>query len=194
MDLILQIWGGGFYLFNKIFFALAEGKEPDTKRRYKIIGWTLYLLGVPAWVIILMTKHDWIAASIEAGGVPAMLFGLFTVYQNRKTPNQLFDRVAALFTYASLVMGVGYSFYDYGGITSVSQLLEIGVMIGFLVGSYLLAKNNSYGWLFFMLMNCSMGTLMLLQHKPILATQQVFSLGFVIYGFVTAQNKHTKTV
>ena len=192
MDLILQIWGGGFYLFNKIFFALAEGQNPDAKRRYKIWGWMIYILGVPAWVIILIAKHDWIAASIEAGGIPAMLFGLFTVYQNRKTPNPVFDRVAALFTYAALIVGVGYSFYDYGGITSVSQVLEIGVMIGFLVGSYLLAKNNLYGWLFFMLMNISMGTLMLLQHKPILAVQQVLSLCFVTYGFVTAQKNRSK--
>ena len=43
MDLILQIWGGGFYLFNKVFFALAEGKEENTKRRLKIIGWIIYL-------------------------------------------------------------------------------------------------------------------------------------------------------
>lgn len=192
MDLILQIWGGGFYLFNKIFFALAEGKRPETKRSYKIWGWIIYLLGVPAWVIILTAKHDWIAASIEAGGVPAMLFGLFTVYQSRKKPNKIFDRVAALFTYVSLIVGVGYSFYDYGGITSPSQLLEMGVMIGFLVGSYLLAKNNLYGWLFFMLMNASMGSLMLLQHKPILAVQQGLSLCFVIYGFFTAQKTRSK--
>ena len=186
MDLILQIWGGGFYLFNKIFFALAEGKNPDTKRRYKIWGWMIYILGVPAWFIILMTKHDWIAASIEAGGIPAMLLGLFTVYQNRESPHRFFDRVTAFFTYTALLAGVGYSIHDFGGITSFSQVLEIGVMIGFLMGSYLLAKNNLYGWLFFMLMNISMGTLMLLQHKPILAIQQGLSLCFVIYGFVKA--------
>jgi hypothetical protein len=27
MDLIFQIWGGLFYLTNKICFALAEGKD-----------------------------------------------------------------------------------------------------------------------------------------------------------------------
>jgi len=191
MDLIFQIWGGGFYLFNKVFFALAEGKEKKTKRRLKIIGWIIYLLGVPAWVFILVSKHDWIAASIETGGVPAMLFGLFTVYQNEGIPNKIFDFIASLFTYAFLILGVCYSVYDYGGITSVSQPLEIGVMIGFLIGSYLLAKNNSYGWLFFMLMNGSMGSLMLIQDKPILAVQQLVSLCFVIYGFtVSIRTKH----
>ena len=183
MDIMLQVWGGGFYLLNKILFAFAEGKEENTKRQLKLVGWTLYIVGVPAWVIILISKHDWIAASIEAGGVPSMLFGLFTVYQNAESPNKIFDMIASFFTYGFLILGVSYSVYDYGGITSVSQILEIGVMIGFLIGSYLLAKNNSYGWLFFMLMNGSMASLMLIQNKPFLSIQQVVSLCFVIYAF-----------
>lgn len=186
MDIILQAWGGGFYLLNKIFFALAEGQQQQKKRRLKIVGWTIYLLGVPAWVIILVSKHNWIAASIEAGGVPSMLFGLYTVYRNADRPNRIFDKTAFLSTYGFLVMGVGYSVYDYGGVTSFSQLLEMGVMIGFLIGSYLLAKSNLYGWMFFMLMNGSMGALMLIQHKPLLAVQQMISLWFVIYGFFVA--------
>ncbi len=183
MDIILQAWGGGFYLLNKIFLALAEGKNEKTKRQLKIAGWIIYILGVPAWVMILISKHNWIAASVETGGVPSMLFGLFTVYQNAEAPNKIFDFIASLFTYVFLILGVSYSVYDYGGIASVSQLLEIGVMIGFLVGSYLLAKNNSYGWLFFMLMNGSMALLMLIQNKPFLSVQQLVSLCFVIYGF-----------
>ena len=186
MDLILQIWGGLFYLINKICFAIAEGKEENRKRHLKIFGWIIYILGVPAWVIILILKSDWIAASIEAGGLPAMIFGLFNVYKNREKPDRLFDIIASFSTYAFIILGTSYSLYDYGGITSVSQLLEIGVMIGFLLGSYLLAKNNAYGWLFFMLMNVSMGTLMLIQNKPILAFQQMVSLCFVVYGFKTA--------
>lgn len=187
MELILQVWGGGFYLLNKVFFAFAEGKEEKNKRQLKIIGWIIYLLGVPAWAIILISKHDWIAASIEVGGIPAMLFGLFTVYQNTGIPNKVFDFIASFFTYTFLILGTCYSVYDYRGITSVSQGLEIGVMIGFLIGSYLLAKSKSYGWLFFMLMNGSMGSLMLIQNKPILAVQQLVSLFFVIYGFTVAR-------
>jgi len=186
MDLLLQVWGGGFYLLNKIFFALSEGRSKPAKRQLKLFGWAIYILGVPAWVIILIGKHDWIAASIEAGGVPAMLFGLYNAYQQPEIPNKLLDAIASFFTYFFLILGVSYSVYDYGGITSLSQLLEIGVMIGFLIGSYLLAKNNVYGWMFFMLMNGSMGTLMLIQNKPILAVQQSVSLCFVIYGFTVA--------
>ena len=186
MDIFLQAWGGSFYLLNKIFFALAEGKKQKTKRQLRIAGWLIYILGVPAWVIILVSKYDWIAASIEAGGVPSMLFGLFTAYQNSDSPNKIFDLTASLFTYGFLIMGVCYSVYDYGGITSASQLLEIGVMIGFLIGSYLLAKSNLYGWVFFMLMNGSMAALMLIQHKPFLSFQQLVSLCFVIYGFTVS--------
>jgi hypothetical protein len=186
MDIFLQIWGGGFYLTNKVFFALAEGKTSIIKRRFKIIGWVIYILGVPAWVIILSLKKDWIAASIEFGGIPAMLFGLYNIYKNTKYPNQYLDIIASLFTCASILLGVGFSLYSHHGITSMSQVLELGVMIGFLLGSYFMAKSKSYGWIFFMLMNVSMGTLMLIQHKPILSIQQFVSLCFVIYGYWVA--------
>jgi hypothetical protein len=186
MDLVLQIWGGLFYLTNKICFALAEGNKRNRKRQLKIIGWTIYILGVPAWVAILIIKRDWIAASMEAGGIPAMFFGLFNVLKNSEKPNSFFDIVASFFTYAFIIFGTSYSLYDYGGITSISQVLEIGVMIGFLLGSYHLAKNKASGWLFFMIMNGSMGTLMTIQNKPILAIQQAVSLCFVVYGFITA--------
>lgn len=186
MDLLLQAWGGGLYLLNKVLFALAEGRPEETKRQLRIAGWAVYILGVPAWVIILIGKHDWIAAAIEAGGLPALLFGLLNAYQQTNAFNRQLNLVAGLFTYASLALGLGYSLHDYGGITSATQILEIGVMIGFLVGSYLLAKKHVAGWLFFMLMNVSMATLMLLQHKPLLSIQQIASLGFVIYGFTVA--------
>ncbi len=183
MDIALQLWGGTSYLINKIFFALAEGKKQNIKRKLKLYGWGIYIFGVPAWVIILLGEHNWIAASIEAGGIPSMLLGLSTVYQKSQSPNKIFDKVASFFTYGSIVLGVSYSLCDYGGVTSLSQVLEMGVMVGFLLGSYLLAKNNRTGWLFFMLMNGSMATLMLIQNKSLLTAQQLVSLMFVIYGF-----------
>lgn len=192
MDLFLQIWGGGFYLLNKVFFALAEGKHAVRKRQLKIVGWTIYISGVPAWVIILALKNDWIAASIEFGGVPAMLFGLYNIYTNTSEPNSLFDRIASLFTIISISAGVGFSVYSHHGITSIHQLLELGVMIGFLLGSYFMAKNRSRGWIFFMLMNISMGTLMLMQQNPILAIQQFVSLCFVIYGYTMATRNRVR--
>jgi hypothetical protein len=183
MDLILQIWGGSFYLTNKILFALSEGKHGKTKKYLKVSGWSFYILGVPAWVIILVGHEDWIAASIEAGGIPAMLLGLYNTCHDNNRPHKAFNAFVTLCTYSSLAFGLIYSLSIHGGITSVSQILEVGVMLGFLMGSYFMAKNNPNGWLFFMLMNLSMASLMFLQEKPILMVQQLLSLCFVIYGF-----------
>lgn len=183
MDLILQIWGGSFYLINKVLFALSEGKHGKTKKHLKTSGWSIYILGVPAWVIILVGHQDWIAASIEAGGIPAMLLGLYNTYHDNNRPHKAFNIVVTLCTYSSLAFGLIYSLSIHGGITSISQILEVGVMFGFLMGSYFMAKNNASGWLFFMLMNLSMASLMFLQEKPILMAQQLLSLCFVIYGF-----------
>ncbi len=183
MDLMLQVWGGVSYLTNKILFALSEGKDEQIKRQLKIIGWAIYILGVPAWVIILIGKQNWIAASIEAGGIPAMLLGLYNTIHNNQRLLPRFNRVVSFCTYGSLVFGLSLSVWAHGGINSLSQLLEMGVMLGFLLGSYLMAKGNNNGWLFFMLMNLSMAALMLLQGKSILMAQQLLSLCFVIYGF-----------
>lgn len=182
MELVFQIWGGLFYLANKILFALSENKPDKVKKSFKIKGWVIYLLGVPAWVTILISHQDWIAASVEAGGIPAMLLGLYNTYHDNQKENKFFNKFVALCTYSSLAFGVIFSIIHHGGITSISQILEVGVMLGFLLGSYAIAKNNPIGWFFFMLMNLSMATLMLLQDKPILMTQQLISLCFVMYG------------
>jgi hypothetical protein len=183
MDLIFQIWGGGFYLINKILFALSESKQGSFKKKLKIVGWIIYILGVPAWVIILVGHQDWIAASIEAGGIPAMLLGLYNTYHDHKKPHKFFNNFVYLSTYGSLVCGLLYSFNLHSGITSITQVLEIGVMLGFLLGSFYMAKNSSNGWLFFMLMNLSMASLMFLQDKPILMAQQLLSFCFVLFGY-----------
>ncbi|MDC7223359.1 MAG: nicotinamide mononucleotide transporter [Spirochaetales bacterium] len=183
MDLVLQIWGGGFYLLNKVLFALAEGKGEGNDRFLKLTGWAVYILGVPAWVIILLGKQNWIAASIEAGGLPAMFLGFYSVYGRFSEPPKILDRVAGLFTYLALIVGSGYSLWENRGITSLSQLLEIGVMFGFLFGSFLLARKDRRGWLFFIVMNGCMAVLMFLQGKPLLTVQQLVSLAFVVYGF-----------
>ncbi len=188
MDLLLQIWGGGCYLSNKILFSVSESQSETIKRKLKTLGWIIYILGVPAWVIILVSNNDWIAASIEAGGVPAMLLGLYNTIHNHQKVNRTFNRMVAICTYSSLVFGLSFSIYHHGGIVSLNQMLEVGVMLGFLLGSYLLAKGNVNGWLFFMLMNISMASLMLIQDKPLLMAQQLLSLCFVLYGFATSRS------
>lgn len=186
---MLQIWGGVFYLLNKILLALSEGKKVSSRKTLKLSAWTTYILGVPAWIIILVSHHNWIAASIEAGGIPAMLLGLYNAYHDNKKPNKIFNNIVTICTYSSLLFGLSYSVNYHSGINSISQTLEVGMMLGFLLGSYYLARNNNIGWVFFMLMNMSTATLMLLQEKPILMVQQLMSLCFVFYGYNKARHK-----
>ena len=189
MDVILQIWGGGFYLINKMLFALSENKQDIVKKKFKTLGWIIYILGVPAWVIILVGHQNWIAASIEAGAVPAMLLGLYNTYHDHKKPHKRFNQFVSFSIYGSIVFGLIHSFNLYGGLTSLTQILEIGVMLGFLLGSYYMAKNNANGWLFFMLMNLSMASLMFIQAYPILMAQQLLSFFFVLYGFQQSRQR-----
>jgi len=191
MDLVLQIWGGTFYLSNKILLALSESRTGPAKRKFNLSAWLTYLIGVPAWVAILVSHSNWIAASIEAGATPAMLLGLYNAYHDNKKPNKIFNNIVTVITYSSIIFGLSYSINHNSGITSTSQILEIAMMLGFLLGSNYLARGNNIGWLFFMLMNLSTASLMLLQEKPILMVQQLLSLCFVIYGYNKARLKQS---
>ena len=177
-DIFLQFWGGIFYLIAKIFLSKAEG-SPNTKLR--TYGWTAYIAGVPAWIIILASTQNWIALAIEAGGVPSMILGLM----DRK-PIWM-QKIAKVFVFCLVTIGISYSLYDFGGITAFSQILELGVTVGFLIGAYLLAKKDSNGWIWFILMNISMGTLMAMQEKWIFALLQGISIYFATYGFIRSK-------
>lgn len=190
--MLLQIWAAISYLMNRVLFALAENKSAPLKRKMKIGGWIIFILGVPAWVVILASKNDWIAASVEAGGLPSMFLGLYNTVYHTKPANVIYDRLVSAFTICTLFFGLFFSLRHYGGLHSLSQILEMGIVIGFLLGSYLLAKNNINGWLFFMLMNISTASLMLLHGTWFLMVQQLVSLGFVIFGFLQAR-KSLKT-
>jgi nicotinamide riboside transporter PnuC len=192
MDIAIQVWAAGFYLLNKVFFALAEGKSPSTKRKLKLWGWAVYILGVPGWVIILAQHHNWIAASVESGGLPSMFLGLYVVYYSNRQPSRAVTLFTKYCVYVFLFIGLSYSLYDYGGLTSVRQFLEMAAMAGFLIGSYLLARNDNRGWLFYMVMNTGMIILLFIQGKPLLSLQQVVSLSFVIYGYTVAVRESRK--
>lgn len=184
MNIFLQLWGGGFYLLNKILLSRVQGKNDNKSLR--IGAWVFYLLGVPPWVILLATKQDWIAATIEVGGIPSMLLGLFLAITGKGNRPKNLDRLAMGFAYMMLTIGITYSVVEHEGIRTLSQILEIGVMAGFLGGTYLLAHDNRSGWIFFMIMNISMALLMLMRNNYILAAQQMISLYFVVNGYMRA--------
>jgi hypothetical protein len=87
-----------------------------------------------------------------------------------------------------MVLGVGYSWYDFGTLATLNQLLEMAMVAGFLIGTYLLAKQKHWGYLWFMLMNVANGVLMYREHYPWLVVQQAVSLAFVTYAFYRSQN------
>ncbi|MDR2798239.1 MAG: multidrug transporter [Treponema sp.] len=187
MDIFLQFWGGAGYLLAKIFLSHAEGLKDD--RTWRIMGWSVYLIGLPAWVILLAGKQNWIASAIEAGGAPALLLGLVMAWKRLDQMPLWLDRCVKGVTYLMIIFGIAYSVYYFKGITTLSQILEIGVTFGFLLGTYLLAKRNPRGWLLFAEMLICMALLLYRQGKLILCVQQILSLAFAVNGFIRGFRK-----
>jgi len=190
IDLLLQIWGGVGYLAAKILLASAEGM--NNNRKLLIIGWFSYLIGIPAWVILLVGKNNWVVAAIDLGSVPSMILGIIIAWKQNIHINKVFDMFVKFFTFFMILLGVFYSIYYFHGITTFSQILETLITFGFLLGSYLLAKRNPAGWLLFALMCTCMGILMLIQEKKLLVFQQGISLVVVIVGYIRAIKKANK--
>lgn len=185
MHLLLQVLGGGFYLLNKIFFSRSErarlaGNEA-ARRRWRIASWSVYLVGLPPWVIIFVAERNWIAASVEASSVFAMLLGLVTAVlgQKKDAPSWL-NRLAL----ACIAAGFAASFWDLGGFGMPTQWLETTLVVGFLVGTYLLAKERAVGYLWYVLMHVSCAWLMWIEHYPMLFGMQILSLGFILDAFL----------
>lgn len=129
-----------------------------------------------------MSWRNWIAAGVEASGAPSMLLGLVTALRGdpKKAPRWL-DRLA----FTCIPFGFAYSLYDFGGLNTLRQWLEIGLVVGFLVGTYQLAKERPSGYLWFVLMHISCGALMYIQGYLWLVLQQVISLGFIADAWLT---------
>ena len=100
-------------------------------------------MGLLPWVIIFISEHNWIAAAVEAGGAPAMLMGLSIAWRGQRQESRWLDH----FTKLAVFLGLGLSFYDFGGITTLNQVLELGIASGFLIGTYLLAKEKPHGYI-----------------------------------------------
>lgn len=179
---LLQFWGGFFYLLNKVFLSRAERSVGEKEKKWRVACWVVYLIGLPAWVAIFVMNRNWIAAAIEAGGAPAMVLGVVIALHGVEREPKWLDWVARV----AVLIGVGYSLYDFGGITRVNQILELMMSLGFLFGVYLLAKRRKsrrWGYLCFILMNGSNATLMAIQGYPWLFIQQLISIPFVVDAY-----------
>ncbi len=186
MDLFLQFLGGAGYLLNKVFFSCAERAHAKGRgtnaRSWRIAAWVSYIVGLPLWVAIFIGRHDWIAASVEASGVPAMVLGLIFAIKRteHKTPQWLH-----WFARGCVAFGLSASVYDVGGLATWTQWLEIGLAVGFLVGTYQCAFEKPSGYLWLILMHISCGWLMRVQGSEMLFWQQVASLVFIADAYWT---------
>jgi hypothetical protein len=188
-DLTLQIWGGIFYLLNKIFFSRTERSTCiQLKRRWRIRSWLVYIAGVPAWVIIFISEHNWIAAAVESGGAPAMLVGLIVAWRGRGEEPKWLDYFARF----SVLIGLVLSFYESGGFRTLNQLLELGIAAGFLMGTYMMAKDNIHGYFWLMLGNVSCASLMGIEGYFVLTAQQLVSLMFVTDAYLIRKRIYAK--
>ncbi len=186
LNLLLQLWGGLFYLLNKVFFSRAErSKNNQSKQQSRFWAWTSYLIGLPAWVIILVSGRNWIAAAIETGGAPAMIVGPINARRGQGHAPLWLDHFAKL----TLAIGLGLSLYDFGGLTTLSQVLELGMASGFLMGTYLLSKDKPHGYFWLMLGNITCACLMGIQGNWLLLAEQVISLGFVLDAYLVQWRK-----
>ncbi len=185
---ILQIVGGVFFFLNKVFFSFAERsksrKNLRSARKFRIWSWVAYLVGLPPWILVYANARNWIAASIEASGTPALILGLyFAVCGTNKDQPKLLDYLALI----CIPFGFVYSLKDFGGFNTWNQVLEVGVVVGFLPGTYLLAKERPNGYLLYIVMHVSCALLMYIQGCWWLAGQQIFSLVFIVDAYMITQ-------
>lgn len=138
-------------------------------------AWAVYLLGLPFIVYMFLLKDDYLFAAIELGGAPAMLCGIIAATRRRAAPMWL-DWIAL----GAIPIGLGYSLYYFGGVTTFDQGLEIAGSAGFLIGTYLLSKDREGGYNWFMLMNVATGWLLLRQGFPWFVPQQILSITFTM--------------
>ena len=77
----------------------------------------------------------------------------------------------------SMVLVLALSCYEFGGIRTLTQVLELGIAAGFLLGTYLTAKQSVQGYFWLMLGNVVCVALMGLQGYVILMVQQSNGIG-----------------
>jgi len=191
LDLLLQLWGGSGYLLNKICFSKAERSETELQRRtWRIRSWWVYLLGLPAWTVVFASERNWIAAGVESGGAPSMVMGLVIALRGRGRKTRGLDYVAIVFVLVGLVL----SLYEFGGLKTIYQFLELGIAAGFLMGTYMMAKDKIQGYLWLMIGNVSCATLMGLEGFLILMAQQLVSLIFVSDAYIVRKKSVLKQI
>jgi hypothetical protein len=186
--ILLEVLGALLYLLNKIFLDFMERCELNHYASaywfWRKWAWDVYLLGSLFVIVFLVNlpKRALILASIEAGGIPSMLYGSVAARRKGKAPAWLdWLMVGGVF------WGTGWSISYFRGLNSGTQLLELIGSLGFIVGLYLLAKNRFEGYFGFMVMNLATGLLFIAEHRWMFAVQQLVSIVFVLEAYWIAK-------
>ncbi|MEP1035524.1 hypothetical protein [Ekhidna sp.] len=180
ISILLQTWGGLGYLLNKVLFSRAErSSNSKTKKNYRIWSWIAYLSALPAWIIVFISEDNWIAAAVEFGGAPSMIMGLLIALKGNGKQTKYVNHFAKVF----VLLGLCLSLNKTGGLFQLTQLIELGIACGFLLGTYFLAKDALSGYLWLVLGNISCAILMGLEEFYILMSQQIISLLFVLDAY-----------
>lgn len=190
MEVLLQVVGGVFFLLNKVFWWIAERffrrhKDEVRAGRWDIASWSCYLIGVPAWIIFFIRENGWIAAGVETSGIPSMLLGLVAAIrgQTDKQPPRWLNWIAMAFVPLGLIISVMH----FKGIVTVNQWLEVGLSIGYLMGTLLKAKGKANAYLWLTLMHISCAILMYQLGFFWLCAHQIISLIFILDAFRIAR-------
>lgn len=109
-----------------------------------------------------------------------MIGGLIMALRGHGNAPKWLDHISK----AGVFTGLTLSVCEFGGLTTLTQLLELGIAAGFLIGTYLMAKDNAQGYFWLILGNVSCASLMGLEGFYILMIQQLISLIFVTDAFI----------
>lgn len=184
MSIVLQVWGGLFYLLNKIFMSATERTTGEVSRKWRVRSWAIYLLGLPPWLVIFAQERAWIVFCVETAGALSMVLGL-VIARSGRAPSWL-NHVALI----GALAGLACSVYDFAGLTTLNQGIELVSMSGFIVGTYLLANKRPTGYLWYLLMNITMGWLLARQGYWWLVGQQALSVGFIADAWLVWRRKN----
>lgn len=185
--------GGGLYLLHKVFLwekERAQGyKNKALARRWRIAAWAVYIVGLPFWLYYFHAQRNWIAGFVEVSGLPAMVLGLVIAIRgtDEKAPTWLY-----WLSVICAIAGFGASLYDFKGLTTLKQWLELGLVLGYLVGTYLLALDRINGYLWYMVMHFFCAYLTLIQGSMLLSVMQWVSFFFVKRSYKRARRSQAE--
>ncbi|MBI5414286.1 hypothetical protein HZA38_02110 [Candidatus Peregrinibacteria bacterium] len=170
-----EILGGFLYFLSKVFLSYV-GESDKKKIR---IGWIVYLLGVPSWVIILWHYQSYIFCGTELAGGIVIFRGLISSFQEKKKTE--FDSIdigicvlVFLITLWHTVQTVGFE--------SIVPYLEVIIAVGFPLGGYLRRKENIFCWYAFTAMHLAAMPILWEKGRMLLWTLQALSVFFALRG------------